>query len=134
MIKKYNPDCPLCRLVFDSEILTRLVYEDEKIIVTDCIVCHIPMAVLKLHRSRFLDNEKDHVRKYFRKLIMENQVPLAENTDLLSIYGGDVLIANPKKTPWVIDWEQRQIPDHAHCHLRPRSFPKTEYWESLFRR
>ena len=134
MIKKYIPECPLCRLVYDREILTRLIFEDEKIIVTDCVVCKIPMAVLKLHRSNFLDNEKDHVRKYFRQLIESNPVPLAEDTDLLDIYGGDVLVANPTKALWVIDWEQRQILDHAHCHLRPRAFPDTKYWEPLLTR
>jgi len=133
MIEGYTQDCPLCRLVQDREIKTRLIFEDDLIIVVDCIVCRVPMAVLKAHRASFSDIAKDRLRKYFRRLLHDNPIPLAKDTILSKLYGGEYLVNNPSKTPWVIDWEQRQIPNHAHCHLRPMAFPGTGQWERIFK-
>lgn len=103
-IDNYYRDCPLCRLTNDGETLTDLHHEDDILTVVDCLVCRVPMAVLKAHRAGFSSDEQDHVRSVFRSL---------------SPHGG------------TIDWEQRQIPDHAHCHLRPHPFPGTSHWEQL---
>ena len=103
MIEHYSSDCPLCRLAQDREILTRLVTEDELLIVVDCLICQTPMAVLKAHRPNFTEDEVAHVKNVFRQLSREG----------------------------VIDWEQRRIPDHAHCHLRQRPFPGTKNWEKF---
>ena len=103
-VENYTEDCPLCRLTNDREILTKLHYEDDVLTVVDCQVCCVPMAVLKAHRAEFSKDDKEHVRSVFLSL---------------SPHGG------------VIDWEQRQIPDHAHCHLRPQPFPGTSHWEKL---
>ena len=104
MIECYTVECPLCRLANDRDLLTILHIENNMIIVVDCLECRVPMAVLKAHRSSFSDVEKDHIRAVFHRL----------STD-----GG------------IIDWEQRKIPDHAHCHLRPHPFPGTQHWEKL---
>ncbi len=127
----YRPDCALCRLVQDGELLTRLVYEDDRIIVVDCLVCRVPMAVLKTHRASFVEEEKAHIRRYFRELLASNPIPLDRCTDLSRLYGGETLLVHPASACWVIDWEQRRIPDHAHCHLRPRGFPNTCQWETV---
>ena len=131
MIEDYDPSCPLCRLANDREILSRVVFEDDFMIVVDCIVCRTPMAVLKAHRPSFTPAERDRVRLFFRSLLASEPLPFAEDTDLNQVYGGAELLANPNAAEWVIDWEQRQIPDHAHCHLRPKHFPGTKRWERL---
>ncbi len=102
MIQDYRSDCPLCRLVQNREILTRLITEDDLIMVVDCLACQVPMAVLKVHRAQFADAEREHVRTVLRQFEGE-----------------------------VIDWKQRRIPDHAHCHLRPYPFPGTRNWERI---
>lgn len=100
-------------------------------IVTDCMICKTPMAVLKSHHSGFSEELKNHVRIVFRNILSENPIPLAAKTDLSTIYGGEELHDNPNKINWIIDWEQRKIPDHAHCHLRIKPFPNMENWEEL---
>ena len=102
MTEPHDPSCQLCRLVYEREILTRLVHEDDIIIVVDCLVCNVPMPVLKAHRASFSVSEKEHIRNILREI------------------GGGV-----------IDWEQRKIHDHAHCHHRPAHFPGTRHWEEL---
>ena len=108
MIEGYRAECPLCRLAQDREILTRLVAEDDLIIVVDCLLCQVPMAVLKAHRAQFTEEEKEHIRHLLRLNRFKRQ------------FNGEV-----------IDWEQRRIPDHAHCHLRPCPFPGTKQWEKI---
>lgn len=104
MIYGYTQACQLCRLSNDREIITLLHYEDDMLIIVDCLICKVPMAVLKAHRSGFTSAEKDHVRKTLTRWATSG---------------------------CVIDWEQRNIPDHAHCHLRPYPFPGTNLWEVL---
>lgn len=105
MGKQHSSHCQLCGLTVNRQIITPLHHEDELIMVVDCLVCHTPMAVLKKHRAAFSQSERQHILDYFRT------------------------IAAPGS---VIDWEQRKIPDHAHCHLRPKPFPGTDGWEYLF--
>ncbi len=131
MTEAQHYDCPLCRLVFERELLTRLVYEDDLIIVVDCLVCQVPMAVLKQHRPSYTPEEKLHVERFFKQLVKDHPVPIDANTNIEKIYGGEELLKTPEATEWVIDWEQRQIPDHAHCHLRPLHFPNTDKWTFL---
>ncbi len=130
MIEAYTPDCPLCRLVEDREILTSVIFEDERILVTYCVICRVPMAVLKAHRDGFTTSERDHVRRRFRDLLSENPLPIddADPANILERYQ----VGGGERPDWVIDWEQRRIPYHAHCHLRPGSFPGTRRWERLF--
>lgn len=89
--KTYNGACDLCGLTFDGEIKTRKHYEDDDFIVVDCLICRVPMAVLKDHRSEFTDDEKARLRKMF-----------------FDLFGS---LGDP-------DWEQRRIPEHAHVHFR----------------
>jgi nucleoside-diphosphate-sugar epimerase len=89
--RRYSPDCDLCGLAFDGELKTKKHYEDENIIIVDCLICRVPMAVLKEHRSSFTDEEKARLERMFSDLFGEGHCP---------------------------DWEQRRIPEHAHVHVR----------------
>ncbi len=89
--RAYHPGCDLCGLAFDGEILTKRHYEDTKFIIVDCMICGVPMAVLKEHRSTFSEDE----RKDLLAILHEN-------------FGSDGFA----------DFEQRRIPEHAHVHYR----------------
>lgn len=116
-------ECPLCRLVHQREILTPLYYEDERFIVVDCIICRTPMLVLKAHHKDFSEEERVLVRQVFRQLVVQLEEPILINP----IYSH--LMSQEMR--WIIDWEQRRIPDHPHCHLRPFPFPASRHWEYL---
>lgn len=126
----YTSDCPLCKLTGDRDITTRLVYEDDIMIVVDCLICQVPMAVLKAHRPSFSESEKNLVRTIFSKLISSEEPPLTSESLNLLIRRG-LISEDTSNLPWVIDWEQRQIPEHPHCHLRPCPFPGTHHWEKI---
>ena len=123
-----NTICPLCRLTNDGEILTRRVAEDDLLLIVDCQVCRVPMAVLKTHRAIFTEEEQEHIRGVFRDLLATTPIPLTEDAYR---FWKSVLMTDSDELIWVIDWEQRRIPDHAHCHLRPRPFPGTTKWEKI---
>ncbi len=88
--------CDLCRLHHLRELKSPLHHENDRYIVVDCIICCTPMVVKKAHEPSFSPEEKQEVAAL-----------------LIFLFG----------TAGVIDWEQRKIPDHAHCHLRPKAFP-----------
>ncbi|MFH0883747.1 MAG: NAD-dependent epimerase/dehydratase family protein [bacterium] len=90
-LKRYDPSCDLCGLVFDEEIKTTKYYEDDQIVIVDCLICQVPMAVLKEHRATFTEDEKTRLEKTFFDLFGKEGKP---------------------------DWEQRRIPEHAHVHYR----------------
>lgn len=89
-MRLYDESCDLCALAFDREAKTKVHYEDGDFIIVDCLICRVPMAVLKEHRARFTESERRRIVALFREL-----------------FG----YAEP-------DFEQRRIPDHAHVHYR----------------
>lgn len=89
--KPYDCSCDLCALVFDGEIKTKKHYEDDDFIIVDCLICRVPMAVLKEHRASFTEEEKNRLLKIFKEQFGEVNHP---------------------------DFEQRRIPEHAHVHCR----------------
>lgn len=119
----YQSECPLCRLVWDREILSAFHYEDERFMVVDCVLCHTPMLVLKVHRSDFSDAEREEARLLLRRLFGGNNARTLLSPLFRHLTTEDVR--------WVIDWEQRRIPDHPHCHIRPFPFPLSHHWEYL---
>lgn len=131
MIIDYTSDCPLCRLVQDREIRTELLFENEIVLVTYCIICRVPMAVLKAHRPGFTSDETEQVRSVFLDMTKDNAIPIDRRVPLDRVAGGAFLKENTEPVSWIIDFQQRKIPDHAHCHLRPHPFPGTRDWESL---
>ncbi len=96
----YDPTCDLCALGFDGELKTVKHYEDDDLVIVDCLICRVPMAVLKEHRSLFSAEEKQRLLKIFRERFGEESHP---------------------------DFEQRRIPAHAHVHYR--NVPHTLPWE-----
>lgn len=79
-------DCPLCKLI-NGDIRTKFYYQDEKLMVVDCLTCgegH-PMIVSHHHKPEFSHAEKMLIARLF-----------------------------PKKK---IRWQMRQIKSHAHCHI-----------------
>ncbi len=89
-LKLYNEGCDLCGLAFDGESKTPVHYEDDDFIIVDCMICHVPMAVLKEHRAAFTPHEKERIAAKFKELFGEDAT----------------------------DYEQRRIPEHAHVHNR----------------
>jgi len=138
VIEGYDLACPLCRLAQDGDIKTRLHYADEKIIVVDCLICRLPMAVARAHRDYFTEEERVYALERLKQII--GSTPggaaklIAADHPLRSIPHLKESIAKVESDPlhrWIIDFEQRQIPHHPHCHLRPFPFPGTSHWEYL---
>jgi len=138
LIEGYKHDCPLCRLAQDGEVLTRLYYQDDKIIVVDCLICRLPMVVVRAHRDHFTEDERNHARTVLRGILATapggGAGLIGHDHHIRSIPHLEAAIEKMDSDPdhrWVIDFEQRQIPDHPHCHLRPFHFPGTSQWEYL---
>jgi len=85
----YDVNCSLCRLWHDREIATKVYYEDDVIIIVDCLTCKIPMVVIKRHAGNVTEEEKDYIDDVVRRK-----------------WPGSKLRCTP-----------RQIPDHFHCHV-----------------
>ena len=87
-------DCELCQL----KKISKWYYEDEDIVVCDCIVCKIPQVIWRKHSM----SPPSHIEmKMISKL----------NEVAREFYGHD---------DFYIDTKQRKIPDHLHYHARLR--------------
>jgi len=86
-------DCPLCK----REVITRVLYKNEKWWITECKTCRVPMIVLKEHRAQVTTEEMAEAKR-----ILEWAVVL---------YG-----YKPKKM--YFDCRMKRIKDHWHGHLR----------------
>jgi len=63
-----NLDCPLCRLCFKHEIVTKLYYEDDRVIVVDCSTHRVPMIVLKRHTPQPTQEELQYMYSVAERL------------------------------------------------------------------
>ena len=90
----YDPDCELCL----AHKLSRWIYEDELCWVAECIICDTPMIVWRPHGLPDEDTEKQLLETLARVATEE--------------YGS--------QDAWWPDGNRRNIPDHWHCHARPR--------------
>ncbi len=90
-MRKFDRCCDLCALTYEHEVKTKKHYEDDDFIIVDCLICQVPMAVLKEHRPSFTEEEKQRLLKIFADMFGEDQHP---------------------------DFHQRRIPEHAHVHYR----------------
>jgi len=131
VIEGYQAECALCRLAADNEVLTRVYYQDDLFIITECKVCGVPMAALRAHRARFQEVESEILRKLFQELTAQNNGLINPASPVWALLKPRQVSDASSAFNWVIDWQQRQIPDHAHCHLRPCAFPGTRQWERL---
>lgn len=91
-------NCPLCI----AEPRTPRLHEDAIVWAALCSSCHVPMVVLKRHTDQPTRAERHHMHTVMIEL------------------GA----AHWKQAPWLIDEENKSIPDHAHMHARhaPRRF------------
>lgn len=78
--------CPLCELAH----LTHRHYEDDLVVVLDCVTCNVPMGVLRRHSME----------------------PTSEETQRLI---GKLKELFPGRR---LDKNQRKIPEHLHWHMR----------------
>lgn len=83
-------DCPLCRLARGLDRYTKPFYEDDKVVITTCKTCLVPLGVIKQHGQNATFEIKDHIKKKMWELF--------PNT--------------------YIDETQRTIKDHWHVHSR----------------
>ena len=87
------PDpCPLCR----AERISRWYFESDLCWIADCQICSTPMVVW---RSHGMPDEPTR------------QAMLAELSRVATLEYPE---------GWWFDPVMRQIPDHFHCHARPR--------------
>ena len=77
--------CALC----DLEKKTKWHYEDDQIIICDCMTCNIPMVVLRRHTMTPTCGEIEHMKTISRQMF------------------GDIMFRV----------NQRRIHDHLHWHL-----------------
>jgi len=63
-----DDSCPLCRLVFDNEIKTKLLHKDDTFTVTLCDLHKQPMAVLNSHRAQLTPEEEGRLNLLMTKL------------------------------------------------------------------
>jgi len=87
--------CELCQL--SRHTAWHAEYEEPfRFVVLDCDSCDLPMAVLRDHRARPTDTEREVLHR-----------ALALIADAKFAHG------------WFFDDAMRQIPDHYHVHARP---------------
>lgn len=65
---EYDSTCPLCRLCFEGEIISKFYYEDDKVIVVDCSTHSVPMVVLKRHTAEPTEEELSYMREVGERL------------------------------------------------------------------
>ena len=72
MIK--NDNCELCKLVFNGNIKTKKYYEDDLVIIVDCLTHkNTPIVVLKEHRLLRHKSEQEHIEGICLHLFPERQ-------------------------------------------------------------
>lgn len=81
-----NKPCDLCTL----EKKTKWYYEDKRVVVCDCLSCHVPMVVYKKHTVRPTPELIEHFLKVSKE-----------------IFGNNIELRT----------QQRKIPEHLHWHI-----------------
>lgn len=88
--------CPLC----EAKPITRRYYETSLFWIADCATCKVPMVVLNEHQLEFTQSDMGEIMKVVNKMF--------------------------DMTKCEIDSTRRQIPGHAHFHIRPKKVKKIE--------
>ncbi len=92
--------CDLCLLYEKRQIITKLRFEDEQIIIVDCIMCSVPMVVAKRHDIP-VPADLEHW--------MESKLTEIANA-----------VLGPEA--YYVDKYERMIPDHRHFHARRKGW------------
>ena len=90
--------CELCGIYENREIYTPLRFEDEQIIIVDCLICGVPMVVAKQHGVPI----PEALEGWMERKLQEVADPILGREN------------------YVIDKLERLIPDHRHFHARRR--------------
>ena len=94
MIKDNN--CELCKLVFDNDVKTELHYQDDSIIIVNCLTHKdTPIVVLREHRLLRSKSEQEHIRQICLKLFPDrrfrmkgmNKIPFHWHEHLIQMKG-----------------------------------------------
>lgn len=60
-------NCELCDLA-NGNVITKKYYEDEQFICVDCLICKIPMLVLKRHSATLTKEENKRANELLEEL------------------------------------------------------------------
>jgi hypothetical protein len=85
--------CELC----EARHITRRYYDGPDGWIADCVICHVPMVVLRNH----------------------DRVPGQQLREHLIAELGRVADLRFGQGAWRVDDQMRMIPDHWHAHARP---------------
>ena len=88
--------CELCDIYEKRQIYTELRFEDERLIIVDCIICGVPMVVAKQHDVPLPETVEDWMEQKLREVA----------DAVLGLEG------------YYVDKHERLIPDHRHFHAR----------------
>jgi hypothetical protein len=86
-----------CELCLGASLTTRY-FENDECWIADCLICRVPMVVLRAHDAAPGDSE--------RAALVANLTPIADE-----FHAG---------RGWYYDDHMRRIPDHYHGHARAR--------------
>jgi hypothetical protein len=89
----YDENCELCL----AHKLTPWLYEDDECWIAECMICDTPMIVWRPHG-----------------------LPEKGTEDRLMAKLADVATKHYEGDDWWADGHRRNIPDHWHCHARPK--------------
>ena len=84
--------CDLCV----AQVQTTRYYEDEECWIADCLICHVPMVVWRVHDPA--PPREVRIRLHERLAVVADE------------FWGE--------RPWRYDDVMRKIPDHYHAHAR----------------
>lgn len=91
-----NMNCELCKLSFENNVLTKLYYEDDKVIIVD-----------DLHKREFKHRIIACWKSHFK-------LSELENNDYNYLLSKLKEIADKKNENYSLDISNQTIPDHAH--------------------
>jgi len=91
-VSEPDPSCPLCR----AERITQWYFESDLCWIADCEICSTPMVVWRAHG-----------------------MPAEAEKDAMLVELRTVAAREYPQGFW-LDPEMRRIPNHFHCHARPK--------------
>lgn len=105
--------CELCNL----ERKTKWYYEDDFIVICDCLTCRIPMVVLKKHTTEISSYEEAVISQKIHEIFGKiGAVPRLSNMN-------EEAVKNIKWANFEYRKELRKVKDHLHWHIRMTTHP-----------
>ena len=88
--------CELCCIYERREIITKLRFEDDRVVIVDCIMCGVPMVVAKTHQMPVPTDLEVWMEEKLREI-------------------ANVILGHDQ---YYVDRYERMIPDHRQFHAR----------------